>query len=72
MKTIGGILIVLGIVLLLIRSFSYVQKDKVAQIGPVEINANEKKTVSWPVYAGGIAIIAGVVFVLVDRRSKSL
>ena len=68
MKTLGIILIAIGIIMLVIRGISYTSEEKVADIGPLEINKKDKKTVGWPMYAGGVAVVAGIVLVLADRR----
>ena len=52
------------------RGFNYTKEKNVADIGPLEINAKENKTVSWPLYAGGIAVVAGVIIILVGRKDK--
>ena len=49
-----------------VRSFT--KKEKVVDIGPVEINKQEKKTIAWPDYAAGIAVLAGVVILVADRK----
>ena len=68
MKTIGIILIALGIIMLVVRGISYTTEEKVVDIGPLEVNKKDKKTVGWPMYAGGIAVVAGIVLVLADRK----
>ena len=68
MKPLGILLVVLGIVMLIFRGFNYTQEKKVVDIGPVEINKKEHKTVGWPIYAGGIAVVAGILIVLADRK----
>lgn len=68
MKIIGIILIVAGILMLVFRNISFTKQEKVLDIGPVEINKKEKKTIDWPNYAGGIAIAAGVVVLLASRK----
>ena len=68
MKPLGIILIVIGIVMLIFRGFSFTKEEKVVDIGPLEINKKDKKSVSWPLYAGGIAVAAGVIIVLADRK----
>lgn len=70
MKTIGIILIVLGIVMLVVRGISYTSEEKVADIGPLEINKKDKKSVGWPMYAGGIAVVAGIALVLADKKNN--
>ena len=70
MRVLGVILIVLGIVMMIFRGFNFTQEKKVADIGPLEINKKENKAVGWPVYAGGIAIGAGVVVLLASAKRK--
>ena len=60
MKLFGIILIVAGIAMLLFRGISFTQKKEVVDLGPVEINKKEKKEVNWPLYAGAIVTLAGV------------
>jgi hypothetical protein len=70
MKVVGIVLIVAGVLMLVFRSFSFTEKKKVVDIGPLEINKDEKKTVGWPTYAGGIAIAAGALIVIAGARKK--
>lgn len=68
MRTIGIVLIIVGIVMLLFRGFSVQKKEKVVDVGPLEINKTENKWIGWPVYAGGIAIVAGLIMIVADRK----
>ena len=68
MKTVGIILIVIGIAMLLFRGFSMKTEKKVIDIGPLEVNKKENKWIGWPVYTGGIAIVAGLIMVVADRK----
>ena len=68
MKIIGIILIAAGILMLVMKGFSFTQEKKVVDIGPIEINAKEKKTVAWPTYAGAILLVAGVVVIVLDKK----
>ena len=68
MKVIGIVLIVIGIGMLIFRGFSVQTEKKVVDLGPLEVNKKENKWVGWPVYAGGIAIVAGLVMVVADRK----
>ena len=71
MKIAGIVLIVAGILMFVFGQVSFTKEKKVVDIGPVEINKKEKKTVDWPNYAGGIAIAAGVVVLLVSRKKDA-
>ena len=68
MKTAGIILIVIGILMLIFRQVSFTKEEKVVDLGPVEINKKEKKNIGWPVYAGGVAVLAGIVMIVADRK----
>ena len=70
MKILGIILIVGGILMLIFRNVSFTKEEKVVDLGPLEINKKEKKTVDWPNYAGGIAVAAGVVVLVMASRKK--
>jgi uncharacterized membrane protein YidH (DUF202 family) len=71
MKILGIILIVAGILMFVFGSVSFTKEKKVVDIGPVEINKKEKKTVDWPNYAGGIAVVAGIVVLIAGRKKNT-
>ena len=71
MKAAGIVLIAVGILMLIFRGFSFTDEKKVVDIGPLEVNKKEEKSVGWPVYAGGIAVAAGVVLLLSARKEKA-
>ena len=68
MKVLGIILIDDGIMMLILRGFSFTKEKNIIDAGPIELNTKEKKNVSWPMYAGGIAVVAGVVVLLTGRK----
>lgn len=72
MKILGWILLAAGIVMLLVRGIGYNTKEKVADVGPIEINRTEHHTLVWPYYAGGALAVVGLVLVVAaPRRSNS-
>ncbi|RZL46210.1 MAG: DUF3185 family protein, partial [Pedobacter sp.] len=56
-RTLGIILIVLGIVLLVWTGFTYTKKEKIIDAGPIQVSADKEKSVNWPPYVGGIVLI---------------
>jgi drug/metabolite transporter (DMT)-like permease len=68
MKTLGIILVVAGILMMVFRGVTFTREKKVVDIGPLEINAKEKDTLGWPIYAGAIATVAGVVLLVSGKR----
>ena len=70
MKTVGIILIVAGILMMVFRGFYYTKKEKVVDIGVLEINKKEKKAVDWPIYAGAIIIASGALILVAAGRKS--
>ena len=68
MKILGIILIVAGILMFVFRGFNFTEKKKVVDLGPVEINKEENHHIGWPVYAGAVAVIAGIAVLLMDKK----
>jgi NADH:ubiquinone oxidoreductase subunit 5 (subunit L)/multisubunit Na+/H+ antiporter MnhA subunit len=70
MKIFGWVLLVIGIIMLLFRGINFKTKEKVVDLGPVEINKTENHTINWPLYAGGVLTLAGV-FLVISASKKS-
>lgn len=68
MKTLGIVLLALGIIMTVFTGFNIITKKKVVDIGPLEINKEEKTPVYWSPITGGILIIAGVVVMVAGRK----
>jgi uncharacterized membrane protein HdeD (DUF308 family) len=68
MKVLGIVLIVAGILMLIFRGFSFTREKEVVDLGPIEINKKEKESVGWPVYAGAVAVVAGVVILVAAKK----
>jgi uncharacterized membrane protein YidH (DUF202 family) len=71
MKILGSVLIIAGILMLIFGNVSFTREKKVIDIGPIEVNKKEKKTIAWPNYAGGIAVLAGVVILLAGYKKRN-
>ena len=65
---VGLVLIVLGVLGLALGGFSFTQKEKVLDVGPVEATADDKETVAIPPLLGVLAIVGGVVLVAASAR----
>jgi len=71
MKTLGIVLIVVGLAMIVIRGFSVQTEKKVVDLGPVEINKKENKWIGWPTYAGAVVAIIGVILAVSDKRKSA-
>ena len=70
MKRAGIILIVLGALALAYQGIRYTTREKLIDLGSIEVTASERKNIPLPPIVGGIAIAAGIALVLVDRKKK--
>ena len=68
MKLTAIALIVAGVLGLAYGSFSYTQQTHEAQIGPIELTVQERKTANVPMWAGIGAIVAGAALLLVGGK----
>jgi uncharacterized membrane protein len=71
-KTIGLILILIGVALWVWTGFNYTKKEKIVDAGTIELSVDKQKTVSWPPYLGGIVLIAGIVVWIGSRNSHKM
>lgn len=68
-RTIGIIMMVVGIVMLIWTGFTYTKKEKVIDAGPLEVSADKEKTVTWPPYVGGILLAGGIIVFATGKKS---
>ena len=67
-RTVGIIMIILGIIMLLYTSFNYVTTEKVVDIGPIEINQQVNHPVRWSPVIGVVLALGGVVLIVVNNK----
>jgi hypothetical protein len=65
---IGVGLIVIGVVALIYQGITYTTREKVLDVGPVEVTAERRKTIPLPPVLGGLALAGGIVLVVVGSR----
>ena len=65
---IGIVLVVLG-AFVIFRGMSYSSRDEVVKVGGVEASVESKKAV--PTWAGGIAIVAGIVLLAAGMKRRA-
>lgn len=61
-------LIVLGIAALGYQGFTYTTKEKVVDLGPLEVTSETTKTFPLPPVVGIIALAGGVILLVIGRR----
>ncbi|MCH7408450.1 hypothetical protein MM239_03515 [Belliella sp. DSM 111904] len=68
MKAFGIILIVVGIAMFIFSGFSFNTEENIIDAGPIQVNKEKENEVSWPNYAGGISIAAGIILLITTRK----
>ncbi|WP_113661329.1 hypothetical protein [Pedobacter nanyangensis] len=69
-KSLGVVLIVVGLIMLVWSGFTYTKKEKIIDAGAIQISADKQETVNWPPYVGAIAMVAGVVIYVAAKRRQ--
>lgn len=70
MAIIGVVLIVLGAVGLIYGGITYTSSKDVVDIGSVHLQVDQKKQIPLSPIAGAAALTAGIVMLVVGRRSS--
>ncbi len=70
LTVIGLVLIVLGVLGFVFPRITYTKNRTAVDLGPVQVQAEQKRTVSIPDIASGAAVAAGVVLVIVGAAQR--
>lgn len=70
-RTLGIVLIVLGIVGLAYGGFTYVKDRESVEIAGLELTVEERETIPIPPIVGGLSLIVGAVLLAGGRRAAA-
>jgi hypothetical protein len=62
------VLIALGIVAFAYQGITYTTREKVVDLGPIQMTAEKTKTIPLPPILGAIALVGGIVLLVVGGR----
>jgi hypothetical protein len=68
-KILGVLLVVFGLAALAYQGFSYTTSEKVVDLGPLEVEKEETKTIPLPPIVGGLALAGGVVLLIASKKA---
>jgi hypothetical protein len=68
-RTLGLVLIALGILGLAWGGFTYTTREKLVDIGPIHATHDETHNIQLPPIAGAIALIGGIALLLTAKRA---
>lgn len=67
-RTVGVVLIVLGILAFVVQGISYTTEKEIVDVGPLELKTEERKTIPLSPVLGGLALVGGIALVAVGGR----
>jgi hypothetical protein len=71
MRIVGIVLIVIGVVALAMGGISYIDRDKVLDIGPIEATTETRKTIPLSPLLGVASLVGGVVLMVAGSRGRA-
>lgn len=70
MKSIGIIILFIGLAITLITGFSFVTREKVVDLGEVQISRNKNHNIAWSPIAGVVVMAVGGGILLLGIKKK--
>lgn len=70
MKRTGLILLAIGLLITLFTGLSFVTREKVVDVGSIEITANKDHELTWSPVVGMVVMVVGGVTYLLGVRKK--
>ncbi|MFA6009531.1 MAG: DUF3185 domain-containing protein [Desulfobacteraceae bacterium] len=64
------LLIIIGVTAFGYQGFTYTTREKVIDIGSLDVSVTKKKTIPIPPIIGGIALIGGIVLMTMGRKEN--
>jgi len=64
------ILIALGIAAFAYQGITYTTREKVVDLGPIQLTADKTKTIPLPPIVGAIALVGGIVLLVAGGRKS--
>jgi len=68
-RTLGTILIALGVFGLAWGGFTYTTREKVVDIGPIHASRDKTHNVALPPIAGAVALLGGIVLLVIPKKA---
>ncbi|MBA4410574.1 MAG: hypothetical protein Q8S54_14590 [Bacteroidota bacterium] len=70
MKKLGIVLAAIGLIMIIYTGFNFVTKEKVVDLGPIEINKETNHPVQWSPIVGVVLLVGGIVVFVTGKKSS--
>ncbi len=67
---VGLVLVVLGLAGFLVPRIAYTEEETIIDVGPIQVQAQQRNTIRIPDVASGAAVVAGTVLVIVGAARR--
>ncbi len=71
MKTLAILLIALGLAGMIVGGLTWTRSVKVVDIGPIEVNKQERSSLPIPPIVGAVGLLAGVILLAYGKPRQS-
>jgi drug/metabolite transporter (DMT)-like permease len=68
MKKLGIVLAAIGMIMMIYTGFNFVTKEKMVDLGPIEINKQTNHPVQWSPIIGAILLVGGIVVFVGSKK----
>ena len=70
-KSVGFIVIIIGIIMMAYTGFNYVTTDKVVDLGAIQISKKKNHLVEWSPIIGVVLVFGGVVAIAMSKKNTA-
>ena len=70
-RSVGFIVIIIGIIMMAYTGFNYVTTEKVVDLGAIQINQKKNHLVEWSPIIGIVLVFGGVVVIAMSKKNTA-
>jgi hypothetical protein len=67
-RLIAILLIVLGVVALAYQGITYTTREKVVDLGPIQVTSEKHRSIPLPPILGAVAIVGGILLLVLGKK----
>lgn len=67
-KTLGIVIVILGIIMIIYTGFNYVTTENVVDLGPMHMSVEKNHPIQWSPIVGAVLLIGGIIIVVMGRK----
>ena len=69
MKKLGFVILIIGVLITIFTGFKFVTREKVVDMGEIQISRNKKHSLAWsPLIGVGVMVIGGGIILFGEKK----